>query len=803
MAQVFLKQYRQDATQDAQMYERLKTTAEEIKIALSSAEMHSVTLRDFAPGAGGTTLSFTFSMSRKDLDALMTPLIDRTFKVTQDALALARLSPTSFDKVILVGGSTRTPLVRQRVEAFFGRAPMDRVNPDEVVAIGAAIQAAALTEGMKRRSIPVPPVPMRPTQSSQEVTREVDPAAMQPAFGSRPPEFGFASSAAPGGHLGFASTVASSPGGVAARPPAQSHPGTLPTPREPASFPDLKAPTPFEWVPSIATPAVGPPPAGPPAIATPAVGPPPAAAQGQQPPSGAEPTWRGSTPFGVVPDVSLVSTSGITSPGPQTVPVGPGGFGHVPELAMIDPPDPSDAITRAGGESPIGDTLAFSTDPAAALIDRADLPADDTIPRAPAVKPTTQRMMQGPPIAKRPEQTGQRTQVLAAMQMPGTAGPAARPGAPGPAGPPAHGPAGHHPLGQTARLQRAPDPGRQTPVGPPPIPRAPQTEPLPVATRQAPPPLPPLQSPAGSAPRNSPVPLVPTHFGHAGPGAPPMQGTPQSASRMPAGPTQFGHAGPAAPPGFGSQPPPAFGAPAQPASYATPVAPPVGAYATPAAPPAAYGPPIGVPRGAGGQPDAPMARGPMDSQAPGQRAPMPSQAHGQRAPMASQPPIFGVFGSAPPQATTPSRPPVPLAPPVLVDVTPRALIVETAGGYTDTIIPRNSKIPCERTRRFATGRDQQTVVRVRVAQGENTAFAQNTYLGEVELSGLRAARRGEVTVAVTFEVDADGILRVRARDVQTGQEAHATLQLIGVADESAVQSMINRFASQPVVGSGS
>ena len=133
-------------------------------------------------------------------------------------------------------------------------------------------------------------------------------------------------------------------------------------------------------------------------------------------------------------------------------------------------------------------------------------------------------------------------------------------------------------------------------------------------------------------------------------------------------------------------------------------------------------------------------------------------------------------------------------------MTPRGLVVETAGGYTDTIIQRNSKIPCERTRRFTTGRDMQTTVRVRVAQGEGTTFPENTYLGEVELSGLRAASRGEVTVAVTFEVDADGTLRVHARDVQTGQEARAILQLIGVADESSVVMMINRFAQQPVNG---
>jgi molecular chaperone DnaK len=136
---------------------------------------------------------------------------------------------------------------------------------------------------------------------------------------------------------------------------------------------------------------------------------------------------------------------------------------------------------------------------------------------------------------------------------------------------------------------------------------------------------------------------------------------------------------------------------------------------------------------------------------------------------------------------------------VLVDVTPRALVVETAGGFTDTLIARNSKIPCERTRRFTTGRDMQTSVRIRVGQGEHPYFGQNTFFGEVELSGLRPAPRGEVTVAVTFEVDVDGTCRVGARDAETGQEARATLQLVGVADESSVIMMINRFAQQAVV----
>jgi molecular chaperone DnaK len=139
--------------------------------------------------------------------------------------------------------------------------------------------------------------------------------------------------------------------------------------------------------------------------------------------------------------------------------------------------------------------------------------------------------------------------------------------------------------------------------------------------------------------------------------------------------------------------------------------------------------------------------------------------------------------------------------PVLVDVTPRALVVETAGGYCDTIIPRNAKIPCERTRKFSTGRDMQTIVHVRVAQGEHPHFMENMYLGEVELSGIRPAPRGEVTVAVTFELDADGTLRVRATDVTTGREATASLQLIGIGDEQSIIDSIHKIGDA-MVGPG-
>jgi molecular chaperone DnaK len=187
-----------------------------------------------------------------------------------------------------------------------------------------------------------------------------------------------------------------------------------------------------------------------------------------------------------------------------------------------------------------------------------------------------------------------------------------------------------------------------------------------------------------------------------------------------------------------------------------------------------------------------------------------------QAPQASQPPQAPVTPpSAPPpafasaivggrtstatQALAPIQTPLPPSlhglTPVLVDVTPRALVVETVGGWCDVVVQRNAKIPCERTRAFTTSSDMQVTVRVRVAQGEDATFGQNTYLGEVELTGLRAAPRGQVTIQVRFEVDESGTLKVFATDAGTGREAHATLQLVGIAGAQSISSMAARNAT--------
>ena len=152
-----------------------------------------------------------------------------------------------------------------------------------------------------------------------------------------------------------------------------------------------------------------------------------------------------------------------------------------------------------------------------------------------------------------------------------------------------------------------------------------------------------------------------------------------------------------------------------------------------------------------------------------------------------------VNAPAPPAPAAPPRPP-----PLLIDVTPLSLGVETVGGFCDVLIDRNTPVPCDKTRTFATATEGQTLVHVRVSQGESRRFSENTCLGELEL-GIVAGPRGAQEIAVTFEIDADGILNVRARDVATGKETAARMQLAGGQGEAGdLRAMQARQAAHPI-----
>lgn len=136
------------------------------------------------------------------------------------------------------------------------------------------------------------------------------------------------------------------------------------------------------------------------------------------------------------------------------------------------------------------------------------------------------------------------------------------------------------------------------------------------------------------------------------------------------------------------------------------------------------------------------------------------------------------------------------APPLLLDVTPLSLGVETVDGYCEHIIRRNSAIPAGQTKMFTTARDKQEAVIVRICQGEARQITGNQLLGEVVLEGLRPAARGKVQIAVRFMIDADGTLKVRAQDVGTGQQQQIAIRLIGELPDEQIEALRQRHEAK-------
>ena len=113
---------------------------------------------------------------------------------------------------------------------------------------------------------------------------------------------------------------------------------------------------------------------------------------------------------------------------------------------------------------------------------------------------------------------------------------------------------------------------------------------------------------------------------------------------------------------------------------------------------------------------------------------------------------------------------------LLLDVTPLTLSIETLGGVSTPMISRNTTIPTAKSETFSTAGDNQTSVEVKVSQGERTMANDNKFLGKFVLDGIPPAPRGVPQVEVTFDIDANGILTVKAKDKATGKEQHITIQ---------------------------
>jgi molecular chaperone DnaK len=144
----FLKDQGVDLKQDRTALQRLKEAAEKAKIELSSAQTTEVNLPFITADSSGPKHLVT-NISRAQLEQLVGDLVDRSLVPCKQALEDAGVSAAQIDEVVLVGGMTRMPLVQQKVEQFFGKEPHKGVNPDEVVAIGASIQAGVLKGDVK------------------------------------------------------------------------------------------------------------------------------------------------------------------------------------------------------------------------------------------------------------------------------------------------------------------------------------------------------------------------------------------------------------------------------------------------------------------------------------------------------------------------------------------------------------------------------------------------------------------------------------------------------------------------------
>jgi molecular chaperone DnaK len=127
---------------------------------------------------------------------------------------------------------------------------------------------------------------------------------------------------------------------------------------------------------------------------------------------------------------------------------------------------------------------------------------------------------------------------------------------------------------------------------------------------------------------------------------------------------------------------------------------------------------------------------------------------------------------------------------LLLDVTPLSLGIETLGGVTTVLIPRNTTIPTKKSEVFSTAEDNQTTVEIHVLQGERQMAIDNRTIGKFQLTGIPPAPRGMPQVEVTFDIDANGILHVSAKDKTTGKEQKIRIEASSGLSDTEIDKMV-------------
>jgi len=800
MAEALLRDHKVDAERDILVREQLRVAAEHLKVELSTRSMATTRIED---------LEFEFPMRRSEFEAMTEPLMAKTLAVCQEALDIAGLFVKDLDQVLLVGGSTRIPLVRRRVSSFFAKMPQSRINPDEVVAIGAAIQAASLEAKQGPSMLPAAP---RPRSGGASVPSPAE----RTLTATRSGLAGLRNSLSPAtetqGAAGRPGSVLSAlrPGLSSVTPQASAQPTITGVGQPRPSLPALRNSLPTA---------------------------PPRATLEDKPfeddYEGSQ--RRGNTNLGLgqAPDAPPVELGAAppraVTPAPptETAISGPSAAPAQRELSMQEQMDALSAASDDGLEDGDGsvrfdlDDLEASAAPTGAVVRQVDVGPDlavDEFGEEPTqvfdreLRPLAAERQTAPNKAPPPAHAPPRTRTAPGGLVVDPALPAAL--APRPLNPPVE------ELSNSALFALVDDdddPTADAPVAapanvPPPAPQAAQTSansdllamqmlaedhddeldlPSPAGSH-----LTASPSVEGDVQRDSDLPLpvvradpadLPSYRTSHG-----VERRAQTDADLPAlgaspGLPVVGRAaglpalGPAASPParaaaahlpqtttqLGLPAPRALDAPMGAGRTALGVPPPPARPAAVAAPHASFGRPI--------QPtdEEPTHRFP--SQAPAQETEVDLTWDGP----SSQPtePSASVDYSTP--AGAPGRAAL-AASPLLLDVTPLSLGVEVVGGYVDRLIERNSPVPCARTRTFATASDNQSQVVVRVSQGEQGRFGENTVLGEVQLSGIRRGPRGSVKIDVSFSLDESGMLQVSARDPTTGAAANAQLMLVGV-----------------------